>query len=150
MTNELEQTKLYRPTYTMGKDQMTVTFYDGKKYRKMVLENKYREHKVAQELVKFFSQNATKNDGKIPSGEMISAWLSAQEFLPVTENDIKRDWNSPEQRAVIRTEKINYLDNMIKTACLDISEGGSDVIQKEQFAILKALASWFIDLDKKH
>lgn len=142
MTDKVKTVKVYRPVYKQNNKQMDVTFYNGSQNQKMVLENKHKEHQVAQELVKFFNAKATKNGGKIQSGDMLTAWLSAQGCLPMAEDDLSSiSYNS--DKAITRTEKIKRLDAMIQTACQDNSEGGTYVVQSEQFAILKALANWF-------
>ena len=132
-----------RPIYKEDKNGMKVKYYDGSKWQNMELENQYKEHKIAQELTKFFNKNAFNNHGKISSEAMLSAWLSAQGDAPLAENDLRDSWSYNTQRTVIRSTKIERLDSMIKTACQEGSDGGSDVTQVEQFAIMKALANWF-------
>ena len=129
--------QLRRPVYTQNKKDMQVTYYDGQKWQKTAFDNDNKLGLIAQDLTKFFNKNALQNHGKISSEKMLSAWLQTK-----GKNTPSKYMYTPGD-AIVIAFKMNELNEMIKTACSENSEGGTDVVQNEQFAIMSALANWF-------
>lgn len=135
--------QLRRPVYTQNKKDMQVTYYDGQKWQKTAFDNDNKLGLIAQDLTKFFNKNALQNHGKISSEKMLSAWLQTKGKNTPTNGKYMSTPGYNSDKAIVIAFKMNELNEMIKTACSENSEGGTDVVQNEQFAIMSALANWF-------